>query len=152
MTLSATPVYAQTPQAWGAVINNSTGIWTFAQTGTVNALPLVAGGANGANVEAINVSTNDTTVTYDYLILFLNDGTNNYILSVFQVPIGSGTSATIPPYALLSGSQAPSLPFDSNGNPYLYVPAGMTLYIANASNAAINSGKFVSVVATGSAF
>lgn len=148
MALSSTPVYAQIPKAWGAAIINATGAWTISQTSVTNLLSLVPGGINGAKVEAINVTTSYGVASSLYLVL--NDGTNNYILSEFAIAVNAGTSTVIPSVSLLNNSQLPGLSYDPEGNKFLYVPAGATLYVGLA--AAVGAGFQVSAVAFGSAF
>lgn len=146
MALTATPIYAQGPKAWGAQILNATGAWTFSATSLVNLLVLAAGGANGIKLEALNVTSNDSAA--QALALVLNDGTLNYVLGEIPIPIGAGITAGVPGVNPLS--QLPGLSYDTSGNRYLYVPAGWTLYVGTI--AAVTAAKQISVVAIGSAF
>jgi len=150
MTLTATPVYPQTPLAWAAALINSTGAFTFAANSNVltNLVSLVSGGTNGTKVETINVSTTDTSNNTLYLLL--NNGTFLSILSVFSIVAGSGTTTTTPSVNLLTSTQFPGLSSDSNGNKYLYLPSGSSLYVGTL--AAVTSAKQVSVVAFGANF
>lgn len=148
MSLTATPTYPQTPKAWGAQILNATGAWTFSPTVVANLVVLAAGGANGAKVEAINISSNDSAA--QTLALVFNDGTNNYVLGEVPIPIGAGITAAIPAANPLNLSQFPGLPYDSSGNEYVYVPVGWTLYVGVI--VAVTATKQISVLAFGSAF
>jgi hypothetical protein len=147
MSLSSVPVYAQQPKAWGASLVNSTGAWTLSQTSTTNLVSLLTGATNGAKVEAILATTNDTSA--ETLAVMLNDGINNYLLGEFTVAIGAGITAGIANANVLGSIFG--LPVDAAGNPYLYVPPSWTLYVG-VTTSAVTSGKLTSVIATGGLF
>jgi hypothetical protein len=150
MAVTATPIYPQAVIAPCAALINGTGAFTFAAASntTTNLVSLAAGGANGTKIEAITVSTTDTAANTLYLII--NNGTYNFILGVFSIPIGAGTTTTAPAVGLLNSSLFPGLSYDSAGNKYLYVPSGSTLYVGTLG--AVTSAKQVSVVAVGGNF
>ena len=147
MAVTATPVFPQAVVCSQAVLLNATGAFTFAPGNTTtNLVSVVAGGTNGTIIEAINVTTTDTSANVVWFIL--NNGTANSILTVASVPAGSGvTSGTTACYDLFRNSQCPGLSFDVNGNRVLYIPSGTTLYAG--TTAAVTSGKQVSIQALG---
>lgn len=150
MAVTATPIYPQVVQSWAAALINGTGAFTFAAASnvTTNLVSLLAGGTNGSKVEAINVSTTDTSP--NTLMLILNNGTANFILSTFNIPLGSGSTTSAPSVSLLTNSQFPGLSYDSSGNKYLYVPTGSTIYVG--TTAAVTATKQVSIFAIGASF
>ncbi len=149
MSVTATPVFPQAPTCWGAIVQNSTGAWTVSITVGTNLVSLVAGGTNGTKVEAINVTTTDTSADSLYLVLY--NGTNYFILGYFNIPAGAGsTSTSTPSVGLLNNSQLAGLSFDSAGNKYLYIPNGSTLYVGVST--AVTSAKYLAAVAVGANF
>lgn len=147
MTVTATPIFPQAVVCAQAVLLNATGAFTFAPGNTTtNLVSVVAGGTNGTIIEAINITTTDTSANVVWFIL--NDGSKNSILTVSSVPAGSGvTSGTTVPYDLFRYAQVPGLSFDVNGNRVLYIPNGTTLYAGTTS--VVTSGKQVSIQALG---
>lgn len=150
MTVTSTPIYPQTVQAWAAALVNGTGAFTFVASSnvTTNLISLVAGGTNGSKVEAINVSTTDTSP--NTLLLILNNGTANFILSTFSIPANSGNATSTPSVSLFANTQFTGLSYDSSGNKYFYLPTGSTLFVG--TTAIVTSSKQVSVVAVGASF
>lgn len=148
MAGTSTPIFAQTPQTFVALLQNSTGAYTYSPTGPTNCVSLVAGGTNGTIVNGISVTTTDVSSESLYLLLY--NGTNVFILSEYSIAGTSGFATTYPPVDLFRNSQAPALPIDVNGNRYIYVPNGYTLYVATAT--AVTSGKYTNVVAIGENF
>ena len=148
MAGTATPIFAQTPQTKGALLQNSTGALTFSPTATTNMVSLYAGGTNGSIVNAITVTTTDTSA--ETLILSLWNGTNNFLLGEFNIPLTSGFTTTAPPVDLFRNSQSPAVPIDVNGNRYIYVPNGWTLYVG--TTAVVTTAKYTMVVAVGEDF
>lgn len=141
-----TPAYAQTPQIWGKALLNSLGAYTFAPGATLtNLVQLFAAGPSGSKVEAINVSSTDSAA--QTLLLILYDGTALNILGAAPIPIAAGTNGTAPSVNALNNSLITGLPTDSNGNKYLYLPSGSSLYCGTP--VIVTSGKQLSVVANG---
>ena len=147
MTVTATPIFPQAIVNSQAVLVNGTGAFTFAVGNTTtNLVSVVVGGTNGTIIEAINVTTTDTSANIVWFIL--NDGTKNSILTVASVAALSGVgSGTTPVFDLFRSTSVPGLSFDVNGNRVLYIPNGTTLYAG--TTAIVTSAKQVSIQALG---
>jgi hypothetical protein len=147
MAVTSTPVFPQAVVNAQAVLLNSTGAYTFAPgSSTTNLVSVVAGGTNGTIIEAINITTSDTTANVIWFIL--NNGTADSILTVASVAAGTGVgTGTSTPFDLFHSVNSPGLCYDVNGNRALYIPNGTTLYAG--TTAAVTSGKQVSIQALG---
>lgn len=142
MSTTATPIFPQTIACTFYQFTNSTGttiesFWT--------------GSANGMVINSIIVTSTDT-VARD-LLLYFTVGATNYLFGSVSIPAGAGNAgnpATIPSVNLLGSSQLPGIARDSNGNPFLQVPAGQVFSLAMGTT--ITSGKLVNVTALGGYF
>ena len=150
MAMTATPVYPQTPIAACALLQNSTNAFTFsaASNTTTNLVSLVVGGTNGTLVEAITVSSTDTSARD--LILVLNNGSYNFPMCVVSIPATAGFVNSVAPVDLLRTVYVPGFAYDSNGNRFLYIPNGSTLYVGTLAQ--ITSAKQISAIAFGGNF
>ena len=148
--MTSTAVYPQTPGLATAILQNSTGAFTFAAASntTTNLVALVTGSTNGTFVNALWATTTDTSA--NTLILILNNGTYNLVVSEYNIPLTAGFATAVPPVDLLRNSQTPGMPFDTNQNRYIFVPSGSTLYIGTTT--VVTSAKQVSVFAVTEAF
>lgn len=151
MAGTATPIYPQTLKNWYAQLLPATGAYalpTAAQT-TVTALAaLVAGSTNGDKIESIVVTSTDSAT--QSLVLAIVTATNTFILGVVSIPATAGTVATIVSVDVLRSTQLPGLAYDANGNKYLYLPSGSTLYVGTL--AAVTAAKTIDVIAQGGSF
>lgn len=149
MAVTATPIYPQAVWSKTALLQNSTGAYTFAiGNTTTNLVTLAAGGANGSKVEAIRATSTDTTAR-DTIILISN-GTNLFPLGVISVPANSGFTNALPAINIMSNPLFQGFSYDAMGNPFIFVPSGWTLYAGTLT--AITAAKQVSVLATGEDF
>lgn len=151
MALSGIQVVPQVPKLYTAQLLNATNAFAFAaNSATVTNLVSIATiGANGARIDAITVSNSDTAA-YTLQLLFLPTGGTLQLLATVTIPLSSGFTGVAPPVQLLSTTNTPGLPKDSNNNSYLLVPASGLLYVG--TTAQITSGKQVSAVAVGADF
>src|SRR5271166_5250101 len=147
MTVTSTPIFAQTPWTKAAALQNGTNAYTFAaaQSAATNLVSLVAGGTNGSLVEAINVTSSDTSARD--LVLVLYNGTYNFPLMTISIPATAGFTNSIPVIDLFRNAQSAAFPIDVNGNRYLYIPSGSTLYVGTLTQ--ITSAKQINVTAVG---
>jgi len=150
MAVTNTPVYVQAPQLWACALLNSTGAFTFAANSNVvtNLVSVLAAGTNGSKIEAINVSTTDTSP--NTLQLLVLQASVLYVLTTVSIPAQSGFTTSAPSVNILANAQFPGLSYDSQGNKYFYMPSGTTLYAGTTS--IVTSAKQVSVVAIGGNF
>ncbi len=137
MTVTNTPAFGQTPRKLNAVL-------TAAKTtynDTANAVSLGTTGPNGSLLVKIGAMPR-ATVTATQLQLYLNDGTNTYLIG----------SALMAAYTLAVTTAIPATTFlDANGNQVtdqnpMYLPAtgGTTYTLYAAAGVALAGGIVVS--------
>jgi hypothetical protein len=100
---------------------------------------LVTAGANGSRIDAISV-TSDDTVNID-LLVYYNDGTNDYLIARITITAGAGSDGTVVPISLLN---ATSMPFLGEDLSY-YLEASNKLRIG--AQTAVTAAKKISLVA-----
>jgi hypothetical protein len=135
------PIFPQTIANWSTVLVNANG------TSTVN---FVSGATNGTKVESMMATSNNTSDLA--LDLWVNNGGSDTLLASILVVANSGNNSNlaIPAVDVLRSSQLPALPYDSNGNKYLYIAYGTNLKVS--ANVAVASGKVLGVWAAGANF
>lgn len=137
MTVTNTPAFGQTPRKLNAVL-------TAAKTSlndTANAVSLGATGANGSLLVKIGAFPRASVSTAIQLQLYLNDGTNTYL-------IGSTVMGT---YSMVTSTAIPATTFlDVNSNQItdqnpMYLPAtsGTTYTLYAGAGAALSGGIVV---------
>lgn len=131
---TATPIFPQTVKNYVAQIQNADG-----QT----VKTLCAGATNGTKIEAITVSSTDTTARDVQLSLTISSVV--YILGTVAIPATAGTVDSIPSVDILRSAQIPGLSYDANGNKILYVASGSTLGIEALTT--VTSGKTIAAIA-----
>ena len=137
--VTATPVFVQKPKMPKVQITNANG--TTAQT-------LYACGADGTKVTGLFATSTDT-VARDVQITVVN-GATTYVLTTVTTAINAGNVAGTAPVNLLSTTNFPGLPVDSDGNPYFYCESTDTLKVGVLVT--VTSGKFVNVTAVAADF
>lgn len=130
--VTSTPVFTQTPKLALVQITNAMG--TTAQT-------LYTCGANGSKLIAIIAATTDTGA--NTLQISLSRSATTYLLTTQTVALSSGNVAGVPNVNLLTATAVPGLPYDSDGNPFIYCQSGDTI-LAGAT-VAIGAAKLLSV-------
>jgi hypothetical protein len=107
----------------------------------------------GSKCLQILASSNDASATH-LLTMSLYDGTTDHVIEALTIPATAssttlpGMSAGVPPFALLSTSYI-TLPVDSDGNPFIYIPNGYSLRFTFATT--ITSADVINVSTTGCA-
>jgi hypothetical protein len=139
MAGTATPIFPQTVKNFPAQIQNSD---------ASNKISLVTGAANGSKVEALMVSSTDTSARD--LALYMTISSVDYLLTTIAIPANSGNTNALNSIDILRNAQIPGLAYDSNGNKYLYVANGSVLKI-NALTT-VTSGKLIHALAFGGDF
>lgn len=143
MAFTATPVFPQTP-------NVSVTNWTSSD-GAAATKTIYTGGSNGSKVVAISVATNAAET--HLLTLSITRNSTSYVLGAITLPTSSGTDGTNPSISLLTGSTGntiPTLPFDSDGQKYIFLTSVDTLQITHATS--FTSSKKMDVIAFGADF
>lgn len=136
---TATPIFPQTVKNYVAQIQNADG-----QT----VKTLVTGGTNGSKIEALTISSSDTSARDVQLSLTISSVV--YILGTVSIPATAGTVDNIVSVDILRSSQIPGLSYDANGNKILYVANGATLGIEALTT--VTSGKAIQAIAIGGDF
>lgn len=128
MAVTATPIYPQTI---------TTTIGTIAAGDTTTAKLCYTAGANGSKVESIVVANGDASTRT--MTLSVKQASTNYTIGVFTLPASAGTSVSVAPYDVLGSSSTVGaiMHKDSNGNPYLYLGSGSSLYLASGATVTV---------------
>lgn len=130
------PTFIKQPQN-GKVTANS----------TTNANIYTAGG-NGSKITSI-VCTTNSSAAVTVTLSILNTSVL-YTLGTISIPANAGTNTTTPSMQVLTNSQLPNLPVDSDGNPYLFLISGDNLQVS--LGAAITSPNVATFIVTGGDF
>jgi hypothetical protein len=112
---------------------------------STNKVTLLTAGTDGTVLDALQVSSTDTSSRI--LLLYLNSGGVDYLLTTFAISANSGSNTGIVPVDLLRNIQFTTNAFDANGNRFLRLSAGSSLKIAVTS--ALTSTKEIACVAQG---
>lgn len=127
MVQNVNPTFVKTPN-WGAVqITTGTG-----SSGTVT---IYTGGANGSKVPAMMAVSVGTTGSFD-VQWGVSSGGTLYIYGTALVSASAGSTDSIPSVNLMSNANIP-LPFDSDGNPFIFLPS--SAYTIQAKSPATSS-------------
>jgi hypothetical protein len=118
-------------------------VQTIAPADTTTVKTLAAGGTNGSKVETILVTSTDTAA--QTLQLWATISSTNYLLGSVPIPLGSGNTGTVITVDVLRSAQLPGLPYDSNGNKYLYLASGTTLSVSTL--ATVTTAKLLAITA-----
>jgi hypothetical protein len=114
---------------------------TFVNADGTSAKDLIAAGADGSKVLAINVTSDDTSDVD--MAVSVHDGTTAYLLGTVPVPTLSGTDGSAPSVDLLDSTLIAGL--DSDGE--LFLPSGYKVQVAPL--ASVTAAKTVTVVCIG---
>jgi len=123
--------------------NAKAGRQTIANADGTTVKDLISAGADDTKVVAIAI-TSDDTAAVDVKIIY-NDGTNDDVIGIVNVPITSGMAASKPAVNAMNTTDMPFLPKDNAGNTYLTIKTGHKLRVQ--ALATVTSGKTVKVVA-----
>ena len=136
MAVTPTAVYLQG-------INN--GVQSFANADGQTKKTIFTPGANGSRVNAILVSSTDTSARD--LVVGVTISATNYDLFIVTIPITAGTVNSVPTVSYLNQTQVPGLAIDAYGNRYLDLKNGTTLYAYAATS--VTAAKAINVLAIG---
>jgi hypothetical protein len=152
MSGTPTPIYPQTVKNWAGRLLPGTGAYTVPSTvttATTNLVAVATGDTNGDKIESLIATSTDTAA--QSLVVAIISAVDTEILGVVTIPITAGTIAGTPPVNLLSPSgNLAGCAFDANGNKYIYLPSGSTLYIGTL--AAVTAAKSIQVYGSGGQF
>jgi hypothetical protein len=139
MATTNTPIFPQNLQNYGVQI-------LPADTSTKKLL--AAGGTNGTKIEFISASSTDTSARD--LNIYLYDGTTYHLMYTISIVINAGNTNAIAAVNILNNSMSPAIPYDSNGNKYIYLKSGWSLYVATSTT--VTAAKIVDIIAQGEDF
>jgi hypothetical protein len=104
---------------------------------------LITAEADDSRVIAIAITSSDGTARD--ILLYINDGTNNFLVGHIDVPANSGFDGTVHSVNGLNPTNLGWLPTDNAGNRYLPLKAGEKFRIAAKS--AVSASQTVTVTA-----
>lgn len=123
MSVTNTPIFPQT-------LTNTIGSITAAETSTAELM--YTGGTNGSKIEAMFVTNNDASIRT--MTLSIKQASTNYTLYTFSLPASAGITTAATPYNVWAVANFGAfLPKDANGNPYMYLANGSSLYLASGA-------------------
>lgn len=128
MAVTATPIYPQT-------LNSTIG--TIAAGDTTTAKLICTAGANGTKVEQILVANGDAASRT--MTLSVKQSSTNYTIAVFTLPASAGTVVGTATYDVMGTASTfgAVLRKDPNGNPYIYLGSGSSLYLASGASVTV---------------
>ncbi len=121
---------------------------TIVNADGTTAKSLISAGADDTKITGIALTTDDSAAVNVQVIL--NDGSNDTVIGIVNVPITSGFAASIPGVNGMNATDLPHLPIDSAGNPYIMLKTGHSLKVA--ALAAVTAAKTLYAVALGEDF
>lgn len=145
MAVTATSVFVQTPK-----ITPQNFVQGTDAAGTLKTL--YTAGADGSKVTAINITTDDGTVTH-LLTLSLTRSAVDYTIGAYTIPLSAGNDGSTPSVNMLAGGpqgMITSLPTDNDGQKYLFLESGDTLRLTFAT--ALTAAKRINVQTIGANF
>ena len=139
MTVTATPVFVQTPKITPQ---------TFANADGTTKKTIFTAGANGSKVVAILAGSTDTAARTAQL--WLTRSAVSYLLGTVVVAIGAGSDGTARTANLMPSTLMDGLPLDNDGQRYLYLESGDTLQVG--FTVAVTAAKQIDINAIGADF
>lgn len=134
--MAATPIFPGTIKNWALTIQNSDG---------TNVLTLATAGANGSQINAINISSTDST-SRDIKLYFSN-GVTNFLIATFSVIGSAGNNSSTYPIDALKIPNMFALPYNAEGNRIIYLQSGWSLKVNVTST--VTSAQQIQIVALG---
>jgi len=121
---------------------------TIVNADGTTAKSLISAGADDTKITGIALTTDDSAAVNVQIIY--NDGTNDTVLGIVNVPLTSRFAASKPGVNGLNTTDLPHLPKDSAGNPFIMLKNGHSLKVA--ALATVTSAKTLYAVAFGEDF
>jgi len=139
MAVTATPALPQNPVS---------GKVQILPADTSSLKTVATGGTNGTKIVALIASSTDTTARD--VQWGITRSAVFYPIATKTVPITSGFVAGTPSVALLNVTDAPGLPLDADGQPYLFLQSGDTLQAKSLTT--VTTAKEIDLQAMGADF
>jgi hypothetical protein len=134
------PNYFNTINNDGVIIDSTITAYTIGDAYNSSKLKTVfTAGASGAIIDKFSLASTNASTLIVYILTY--DGSVLKFKKAISVAANSGTDGTVAIADVLSSSNSPELPIDSNGKRYMRVKPNHTIVIGVA--AAPASGKFL---------
>lgn len=134
----ATPFFPQLPKSYTKQI---------VAADTTTTVDVFTAATNGTRIDAIAVTM--TFATAVDLLLYINNGTTDFLLGRIQIPVSSGNTNSAPTVFPLNSNQLSGLCVDGFGNPYLFLTGGFKL---RASVSATLTSTVMNIICFGADF
>lgn len=132
---------ANAPIFPGSIVN---GVTTIVNADSTNKKTLVTAGSNGTRVEAISVTSDDTTTRV--LQFWITVGGVDYLLGEVSATLGAGSDGATKAINALNATDLPWVRSEG-GNPVLYLKSGEVLKVM--TKVAVTAAKTIYVRAQG---
>lgn len=129
--------------------NINQGFATIQPADTTTMKTVFTAGAEGSKIVSLSATNDDSAAAY-VLEIYKNNGSVDIFVGAVNIPLNSGKSGSIPSVDLKNATIFPHLPYDASGNKIMLLQAGHTLKVK--SQTTVNSGKTVTIIATGEDF
>lgn len=133
MSLTATPVFPQTPQM---------GVQQFLNADASNKKTIITAGVNGTKVLSLTATSTETANARVAQVWLTRSGVS-YLLTSVNIPVNSGFDGTTASVNLMNDTQWPGQSF-SDGN-FFFLQSGDTLQVSMSTT--ITAGKEIDIVA-----
>lgn len=142
--VTATPVFVQTPKAAKIQFLNASVAGTY--------VALYTGGANGSKITGLYAASSDGTAAH-VVTCGIQNTSVNYGGSAVNVPLNSGFANAVPAVNLMSATNWPGLPLDSDGNPFIYLTSASDILVCTfATTVTSGAANTLNVIAIGADF
>jgi hypothetical protein len=116
--------------------------WTVSGSTTTNLVSLLTASGNGCRVTSMIFSTTDSAAVNAFIVLNGNGGAGTLsVVGQVNIPLTSGTVASVLAVDGLNPSVTVGLPIDNNGKRFIHMETGDVLYIGVV--ATMTSGKIL---------
>jgi len=128
-----------------AIVNATSFIAANGGTSPTNTVLFMTAGAEGSEVKAILIASDDSAAKQISFYLSTDSGTTKYLINTINVPIGSGlTSGTTANIDVLGSTAMVGLPLDQSGKPVMILVAAARIYVG-VITAVVTSGRTIHI-------
>lgn len=115
-------------------------------TGSSVAVTVYTGSSNGSKIVGL-MATGTSSVAQDLNWGITNGGIFYTIGTVTVSASGAGSSSTIPALNLFNVSNCPGLPYDSDGNPFVFLSSSLDTLTVKSPSVVTGAGAVINVTA-----
>ena len=126
-----------------AIVNSTSFIAANGGTSPTNTVLFMTAGAEGSEVKAIMIASDDSSARVISFYLSTDSGTTKYLLGSVSVPSSSGL--TVVNVDVLGNALMVGLPLDQSGKPVMILLAAARIYVG-VTIAVITSGRTVHLI------